>query len=118
MKKPTPKAPKSRDAKPSLNIESLMETNSQIYDSTCPYHLLDLLFDMYDHHFKIEDPFRVLDSRLYYQISPFVYHFPKFVSWLVVSYVEYKKCIVSSTGVKILEITPELIQKALVYLVL
>lgn len=72
---------------------------------------------MYDHHFKGEYPFRVVEPWLYYQISPYVYHFPKFVSYLATSYVEDKNCFVSSIGVKIMEINPELFQKDFIYLV-
>lgn len=92
-----------------------MDKEAEIHDPPRPYHLSDLQFNMYSRHFKGEDTFRVVESGLYYQISPSIYHFPKFVSWLTASYVDDKKCFISYVGVKIMEITQELILKAFVY---
>ena len=73
--------------KPHSTIKPLMNKEVEIHDSPFPYHLSDLCFDMYDQHFKGEDPFRVVESRLSYQITRSIYHFPEFVSWLTTSYI-------------------------------
>lgn len=52
MKKSSPKTPKAWEEKPSSNIELLMDTESQIYDASCSYHLSNLWFNMYDCYTK------------------------------------------------------------------
>lgn len=82
-----------------------MDTEAQVVDPACAYHLSNLHFELYGSHVIGEDPFWVVDSDLYYQITPIMHHFLEFVSWLAAAYIDEKNCFVSSFGVKIIEVT-------------
>ena len=57
MKKAAPETPKACEAKPSSNINPLIDTDAQIVDPSYSYHLVDLCFNRYGSHVKGEDPF-------------------------------------------------------------
>lgn len=93
-----------------------MDIEGKIHDPLFPLNLLDLCFDFYRSYMNKEDPFRVIVLGLYYLVGPVVYPFPDFMSWLMARYVKEKNNCISSTGEKILEVAPELIQNTFVYL--
>jgi len=95
------------------SIGPLMDTETQINNLICPFPLTDLHYEMFSDHVRNEDPFRVVNSGLYDQISPLVHRLPKFVIFLESSYQKEKNHFVSTSGVVILKITPLLIQRAL-----
>lgn len=80
MKKPMPKTPKYQEMKTSSNVEPLVDKEVRIHDLPWSYHLSDLCFDMYDRQLKGGDPFRFVESWLYYSVTPIVYYFPQFIS--------------------------------------
>lgn len=114
MKKTKHETSKTHEVKSSSGLEPLMDTKAQIFDPGCAYHLINLHFDLSRNQVRGEGTFRVVESGLYYQVMPFVHHFPEFISWLTGTYSDDKNYVFSS-GAKILEITPELIQKSLVF---
>lgn len=89
MKKPNTKTTKVWEVKPSSNIEPLMNKESQIfthyapttfctYGSTCMTTMGD-------------DPFRVVESGLYYEVVPSIYYFLVLFLWLSFYYQEEEK---------------------------
>lgn len=92
-----------------------MDIEGQIANPTCAYHLTNLRFDLFMNHISGEDTFQVIDSGLYFQFTPLVHHFPKFISWLTAAYLDWNNYFVSNSRTKILEITPKLIQKSKIF---
>jgi len=115
MKQTAPETPKTHEVKSSYNLEPLMDSKSQIADPSFSYQLSNLCFDLFSGHVKGEDIFQVSDSSLYFQITPSIHHFPEFISWFTMACLDENNYFVSPSGTKILEVTPELIQKALIF---
>ena len=105
MKKMAPETSKTPEVKTTYGLKPLMDTQAQIFNPICAYHLVDLYFYLFRNHVKGEYPFHVVESSLYYQVTPFGHHFPKFISWLVAVYIDKKKYFDSSSRTKILKVT-------------
>lgn len=115
LKKFVPNTPKPQQSKPSSQTEPFMDTELEIRDPFFTLNLLDLCFAFYGSHLNKEYPFRVVELGLYYSITPTVYLFPEFVSWIMATYIKEENCCIPSIGEKILEVTPKLIQNSFIY---
>lgn len=93
-------------------VEPLTDTETQISDLVYPFPLSYLRYEMLANHVRNEDPFRVVNSGLYYQITRSVHHLSEFLTWLSDSYQKEKNRFVSTSGVVILKITPSLNPKS------
>jgi len=108
MKHKVPATPNFDEVK-ITSVRPLTDTEAQITYLVFSFPFREIHCEMFTNHVRNEDPFRVMDSGLHYQISPQVHHLPEFVTWIANSYQNEKNTFFATSWMVILKITPLLI---------